>query len=110
MRGALSEPNTPGNHNFMRISRILNCLNACGFDHLALAFLISIYQALFVTAPELRCCRHGIREGLDERDMVGAGSPWHTETRQATMRTSDKITDRASRNINKTLGAAAPPD
>ena len=48
--------NTPGNHNFMRISRILNCLNACGFGHFAKPFLSSLYQEVFVEGT-LRCCR-----------------------------------------------------
>jgi hypothetical protein len=47
--------NTPGNHNFMRISRIVNCLNETGWSAYSEPFLRALYTQAFVTHA-LHCC------------------------------------------------------
>lgn len=47
--------NTPGNHNFMRISRIINCLNNTGWEMYSKPFLAALYHEAFVTRA-LNCC------------------------------------------------------
>lgn len=47
--------NTPGNHNFMRISRILNCLNQTGWEIYSQPFLAALYKEAFETRA-LNCC------------------------------------------------------
>lgn len=47
--------NTAFNHNFMRISRVLNCLNATGWQHYVLPMLSAFYTETFETG-RLGCC------------------------------------------------------
>ena len=47
--------NTPGNHNFMRISRIINCLNNTGWEIYSKPFLAALYHEAFETRA-LNCC------------------------------------------------------
>jgi hypothetical protein len=48
--------NTAHNHNFMRISRVLTCLNECGFHGHTRSLLQALYQEIYVTGA-LGCCR-----------------------------------------------------
>lgn len=48
--------NTLGNHNFMRISRIVNCLNNTGWHQYSQPFLKMLYTEAFETQG-LSCCR-----------------------------------------------------
>lgn len=47
--------NTPFNHNFMRISRVLNCLNATGWKHYVGPMLRALYIETYDTR-RLECC------------------------------------------------------
>lgn len=47
--------NTPFNHNFLRISRVLNCLNATGWKHYVRPFLKALYVEIYETR-RLECC------------------------------------------------------
>ena len=47
--------NTPFNHNFMRISRVLNCLNATGWNHYVGPMLRALYVETYETG-RLECC------------------------------------------------------
>ena len=48
--------NTVGNHNFMRISRILHCLKACGLGRYTRPFLRILYHEAFVEGTLSACC------------------------------------------------------
>lgn len=47
--------NTAFNHNFMRISRVLNCLNATGWKHYVQPMLKALYIEVYETR-RLVCC------------------------------------------------------
>ena len=44
----LASLNTPGNHNFRRISRIIKCLGDLGFEKYQLPFLLRLAEEIYV--------------------------------------------------------------
>jgi hypothetical protein len=48
--------NTPRNHNFLRVSRVMHCLNACGLGHFVRPMLRAFYQEAFETGELVCCC------------------------------------------------------